>query len=285
MAYENLIPSSATRPVAPATLMAKMSKLIMLLELNVSFSTWLLIGACLQATLVLLLPPMYALTPAAILLALRFLDTLLLTTGIRSNFYMRGSFPGKSNAQVYNEKGELVKAGQEKIAVFLLGAKTNHPLGMFAPGFSTVDTVVELMTAELQPGQNQDSGFLGQTVYSRKDGNAAGELLFISYWRSMDDVHDYATTATHRMAVDWWVKNAKTYPHIAFWHEVYEADKGQWENIYVNHEPIGLGATTFLKKDGKLANGSVGAEWINPILDANKGPLRTAAGRRGLGGK
>jgi hypothetical protein len=37
-----------------------------------------------------------------------------------------------------------------------------------------------------------------------------------------------------------------------------------------------------LKKDGKLVGGEVKAEWISLLLDANRGPLRSSARRRGL---
>jgi hypothetical protein len=44
-----------------------------------------------------------------------------------------------------------------------------------------------------------------------------------------------------------------------------------------------LGSTTYLKNpDGKLAAGTIGGEWINPLVDANTGPLRTSMGRRGM---
>lgn len=65
-------------------------------------------------------------------------------------------------------------------------------------------------------------------------------------------------------------------------HEVYEADRGMWEGVYINFQPTLLGSTTYLKKDGKLVGGEVGEQWISPLMDANKGPLRTSMARRGL---
>ena len=66
-------------------------------------------------------------------------------------------------------------------------------------------------------------------------------------------------------------------------HEVYEADRGMWESVYVNFQPTLLGNTTFLKREGKMAGGEVKEEWISPLLDASKGRLRTSNGRRDLG--
>jgi hypothetical protein len=68
-------------------------------------------------------------------------------------------------------------------------------------------------------------------------------------------------------------------------HEVFEADKGMWESVYVNFQPTLLGSTTYLKKNGKLVSGEVSEEWISPLMDAARGKLRTSMGRRGLGDK
>ena len=51
---------------------------------------------------------------------------------------------------------------------------------------------------------------------------------------------------------------------------------------YVNFQPTGLGATTYLKKpDGAIEYGKLAGEWISPLVQANKGPLRSSAGRLG----
>lgn len=64
-------------------------------------------------------------------------------------------------------------------------------------------------------------------------------------------------------------------------HEVFEAPKGMWEAVYINFQPTLLGATTYLKKDGELQGGEVKEEWVSGLLDANRGTMRTSAGRRG----
>ena len=107
--------------------------------------------------------------------------------------------------------------------------------------------------------------------------------MFISYWRSLADVQAYAHGPKHREAWRWWEKTIKQHDAIGIMHEVYEADKGHWESVYMNFQPTGLGATTYLKRDGKMQGGSVADEWVSPLLDANRGGLRTSAGRRGKG--
>ena len=67
-------------------------------------------------------------------------------------------------------------------------------------------------------------------------------------------------------------------------HEIYEAEPGQWESIYVNWQATGLGATTYLRtKDGNMKEGQVSEEWISPLVEANRGKLASSAGRMGRG--
>lgn len=106
----------------------------------------------------------------------------------------------------------------------------------------------------------------------------------ISYWRSIDHVQAYAHSPLHRKAWLWWDKTLRQHKHIGIMHEVFEAPKGMWEAVYINFQPTLLGATTYLKKDGKLQGGEVRKEWVSGLLDANRGLLRTGNGRRGQTG-
>ena len=40
---------------------------------------------------------------------------------------------------------------------------------------------------------------------------------------------------------DFYNKAVKQYNHLGIMHEMYEALQGAWENIYVNHQPVGFG--------------------------------------------
>jgi hypothetical protein len=55
---------------------------IQMLKMNVSISTWVLVGAILQSLLVLALPARYAIFPATSFLAIRFLHTILVALGL-----------------------------------------------------------------------------------------------------------------------------------------------------------------------------------------------------------
>ncbi len=254
-----------------------------MLHSNFSLSTLLLIGAAFQTLLILLpIPKTYALSPAITLLVLRLTHTMLVTYRIIPNPYLKNAIPRKSSAQVLDRNGNFTGPGKEKVAILLLGAKSNHPLGIFAPDFKYVSSLLQRMTNELENDPTQDSGFLGQTSLERTDANGAREFILVSYWRSIEDVHKYAHGPAHREAWKWWESTLKHHDYIGFMHEVYEADKGMWEGVYINFQPTLLGNTTYLKKDGKLVGGEVKEEWVSPLLDANRGALRSSARRRGL---
>lgn len=188
----------------------------------------------------------------------------------------------KATVQLPDLNGHFGPAGNEKITILLLGAKSNHPLGTFAPDFPKTLKYVDIMTNELESDPKQESGFLGQTFFTRKDSKGSNEFVIISYWRSLTDVHRYAHGPTHKEAWKWWDSTIKSHNYIGFMHEVFEADKGKWESVYINFQPTLAGATTVLRKEGKLVSGAVGEEWICPLLEA-RGKLRTSNGRRGVG--
>lgn len=122
---------------------------------------------------------------------------------------------------------------------------------------------------------------LGQTTWTHKDDNGATELLLISYWRSLEDVHRYAHGPTHMIAWKWWDATIKQHNYIGFMHEVYEADRGMYESVYLNFQPTLAGATTVMTRNGKMEDGNVEDKWISPLLEA-RGKLRTSNGRRGV---
>jgi len=276
-----MLPSTPTRPAGPNFNSTKLK--LNMLHNNLSIQTILLIGACLQTVLFLLpIPKLYSVGPAIGLLLFRIVDTTLITYNLIPNPYLKDAIHKKVTAQPHDRDGNFGGPGKEKIAVMLLGAKSNHPLGMFEPRFGEVGKFLRRMTEELNGDSTRDSGFLGQSAVMRKDNNGATENITISYWRSIDDVHRFAYGPSHLAAWRWWNDNMKKLNHIGIMHEVYEADAGMWEGVYVNFQPTLLANTTYLKKDGQLVGGEVKEEWVRPLLDASRGNLRTAMGRRGL---
>jgi hypothetical protein len=64
-------------------------------------------------------------------------------------------------------------------------------------------------------------------------------------------------------------------PHLAIWHEIYHAPPGHWESIYVNSHLSGINSAQV-----KVIDKESGAEkWMNPVVDASRGLMKTSAGR------
>jgi hypothetical protein len=64
----------------------------------------------------------------------------------------------KTTVQLPNLAGEFGAPGSEKITILLLGAKSNHPMGTFAPDFPKVLGYLQKMSTELETDSKQDSG-------------------------------------------------------------------------------------------------------------------------------
>lgn len=241
-----------------------------------------MVGALLQGLLVLLVPRYWILLPTAIVLFLRFADTLTITLRFRPNPYLEGSLDQNWTVIVPDQDGEISGTpADEKVAVLQLGIKINHPMGLFAPNVKNVNAFTSRMLPELDANA-VGNGFLGLSEWHSVDERGANEIMLLSYWRSIDDVHKYAISPTHLEALKWWEQTMHKDPgslrHIGISHEVYEAPRGRWEAFATNFQPTRLGATTFLRKGDKLIGGTVEDAWISPIVEA-KGRLRTSRGR------
>jgi hypothetical protein len=85
-------------------------------------------------------------------------------------------------------------------------------------------------------------GFLGKTdnmtMVTPGGGNA---LVSISYWKSIEHLHHFARGPSHMVGWNWWADTQKQWPHIGIMHETYDVPAGNWENIYQNFHPIGMG--------------------------------------------
>ena len=111
-----------------------------------------------QSLLVLLLPKTYAVLPALSLLGLLTINTILVTKGIRPNPYLSGLLWKKTTAQVFDKNGNFAGPGQEKVAVLLLGAKSNHPLGVLSPDYPKLVNYIKRMSEELEGGPQEETG-------------------------------------------------------------------------------------------------------------------------------
>lgn len=71
------------------------------------------------------------------------------------------------------------------------------------------------------------------------DEDTSNTMVWLTYWEDLEHLHAFAHGDVHSAGLDWWY--AKKYPHIAIGHETYVVPKGNWETIYHNFRPFGLG--------------------------------------------
>lgn len=71
--------------------------------------------------------------------------------------------------------------------------------------------------------------------------STANQVMYATYFRTLEDVHAYAHSPLHREAWEWWNQITKSHPHLSIMHEVYQAPKNHWENIFINNHLTGIG--------------------------------------------
>lgn len=237
--------------------------------------TWLALGAATQASLYALLGT-YAFLPAILYLLLTALDTALVSTGLKSNPYMKDIIPKKFSAQIPDASGNHgSQPANQDIVVFLIGTRSNHPLGILAPGMLTSTKYFQGLTATLEE-HAEDFGFLGMTSWLNSNQRSSkSEILEVAYFRTIEGLHAFAHSTHHRAAWNWWNKSTKKYPHLSIFHETYHVPKGHYESIFINSHASGITSIT-----NKVQDKETGEErWASPIVDASKGLLKTSASR------
>ncbi|RDW91134.1 hypothetical protein BP5796_02299 [Coleophoma crateriformis] len=185
--------------------------------------------------------------------------------------------PGQHTGRYPPSPGTGKEGGNEDVCLIMLPARSNHPLGILAPGYRELGVHFRNMIFDLDE-KAPENGFLGGSAFQNtSDRDSCCEVLNLMYFRSHEHLQAFAHSAVHRQGWDWWTKNRKDFGHIGISHEVYSVPAGRWETIYTNYHPAGFGATNHLvaDEDGEK-------RWTGSLVDATKGRLRTAPGRMGL---
>ncbi|BCS17511.1 monooxygenase fmaE [Aspergillus puulaauensis] len=254
-------------------------------------SSWFLLAASLQGLLTWLFPTAFTFIPAALILAYRGVNVLLMTYGLKANPAMDGVITQKFSAQIPDENGDFgERPSRDSVVVLLLGAKSNHPLGILTPGFQKTGQYFDSMGRDLEKNR-EEYGYLTSTSYIANNDashSAASGTLTVYYFRSMAGLHRFAHAPAHRAGWDWWNHTVKEHPYLSIMHEVYEAPAGAWESIYVNYKPIGLATAVFPVKsaggeDGDKESGE--KQWMGSIVDASRGNMKLAKNRLGWDAK
>lgn len=239
-------------------------------------TTWLALGACLQALLSYLLPPAFAVAPVSLLLTYRVLRPILAHQSLIRHKQMDGVFLGKHTVQSPLKDGGLsANSSENAVAILILAARSNHALGIFGPGYRDVSLYINGMIEDLWKNAN-DHGFLGQTTWiAANERYTNNQVMVLCYFRSMEHLHRYAHGSLHSKAWRWWNRTTAKHPHLSIMHEMYHAPKGHWENIFINNHMTGIASPH------AMANVPENAFW--PLVDASQGSLRTQTGRLGRG--
>lgn len=136
---------------------------------------------------------------------------------------------------------------QGEIAVFLIGMRFNRPwrVDLWLPVVRAMPRMIrELYAAKASAarGEGTDLGFLdARTVL---DGRG---VTVVQYWRSVEDVYQYARSSEHEHRPAWRAFNARASRArgaVGIWHETYAVPAGGHESIYVAMPPTGLARAT-----------------------------------------
>jgi hypothetical protein len=117
--------------------------------------------------------------------------------------------------------------------VFLIGMRINSPFRVHK--WLPVATSMPRMLKELYA--RPDLGFLhAESWFGRT-------IIFLQYWRSMEQLLAYATNkeAEHLPAWKAFNRSVGSNGSVGIWHETYAISAGRYESIYVNMPPFGLG--------------------------------------------
>lgn len=131
-------------------------------------------------------------------------------------------------------QGERLTASLDgDFVVFLIGMRINQPLKVHQ--WLPVATAMPRMIRELH--RQPELGFLHAEMWFSRT------TIMLQYWRSLEQLLAYAKNreAEHLPAWQAFNKTIGTNGSVGIWHETYVASPGNYENIYVNMPPFGLG--------------------------------------------
>jgi hypothetical protein len=120
-----------------------------------------------------------------------------------------------------------------EFVVFLIGMRVNRWWRLRT--WLRVAMAMPRMVRELE--QKPELGFLGAEQWPGRT------TIMVQYWRSIDELMAYAKsrTAAHLPAWRDFNRLVGTSGDVGIWHETYRVRPGDYESVYVNMAPFGLG--------------------------------------------
>jgi len=123
--------------------------------------------------------------------------------------------------------------------VFLIGMRINKPLLIHK--WFPVARAMPRMLQELN--RQPELGLLHSEMWFSRN------IVVVQYWRSMEQLLSYAKNKNSEHLPAWRMfnKNVGTDGAVGIWHETYKVSAGNYENVYVNMPPFGLGKAGILQ--------------------------------------
>ncbi|KAK7739639.1 hypothetical protein SLS53_005606 [Cytospora paraplurivora] len=246
---------------------------VVLLKDELSLSTWLAVGAALQMLFGLAAPAQYVLLPVALTFSIWGLDFALQYLGLRKSPYLRDAVRDRHSIMFRERDGSRPQEGlgTKPVAMFLIGIRSNHPLGRFAPKYRKFNEYMD----ELY--EYAEANHLGRTPDWLNNEHAQNNTLCsISYWRSLEELEAFAREPIHIKALKFLfsVGMGPKGHELGVIHEVMVCPPGHWEAVYSNINPWGLGAAKF-----PMPNGRPGLQ--GPIYERDPKKINGMWGRMG----
>jgi hypothetical protein len=134
-----------------------------------------------------------------------------------------------------------------EFVVFLIGMRFNRPLRIdkWWPVVRAMPRMIRELYSQPQLGFLHVESWFGRTV------------ILVQYWRSETQLMAYAKSrdAAHLPAWQAFNRAVDAQGAVGIWHETYRVMPGQYENIYVDMPPFGLGRIgTVREARGRLAS-------------------------------
>lgn len=134
--------------------------------------------------------------------------------------------------RVKMNKGRYTVLPDEPITIFLIGLRVNkwYKIHKWLP----VLLAMPPMLNELS--KNKSLGCLSYEMLFKYRG-----VMVVQYWQSNEQLLTYSKMPTHLKAWRRFAKSLKQNEAVGFYHETYNSDTSQYENIYINMPDFGLG--------------------------------------------
>lgn len=139
-------------------------------------------------------------------------------------------------------QGRWTAAIEGDFVVFLIGARfqLTHPVRSFKDlgGMRSMPYMLKYLS------ERPESGLLGYETY--------GPAMNVQYWRSFEHLERFAKNEDDPHLAAWrtYWKRVGTDPRSGIWHETFLVRAGEFEAVYGNMPPHGLGKATELVKVG-----------------------------------